>query len=95
MVNAFRALARASGHPRLYEVGTELELAIADVQLLGSEEQIKMAHKIVDVLKDGGTADLDPLLASLRDSLRVELGAAKVGGPIMWLKVFPLDTRAS
>lgn len=89
LVNAFRTLAKASNHPRLHEVAPEIEQAMADIQLLGSKEQIGLAHKFVKELSNGGEATLDPLLQSLRDSLRLELGATPIAGGMFWLKIEP------
>src|SRR5882724_10878053 len=48
------------------ENSRDLEQAIADVQLLGSPEQVVLAQHFAMVFAQNGTAPLDPLLISLR-----------------------------
>ena len=91
LVGAFRALAKASNHPRLHEVAPDLEQAIADIQLFGTQEQVRLAHEFVDALASQGSASLDPLLLSVRNGLRSELGAPSIKSNIMWLRVQPKE----
>ncbi len=87
LVSAFRSLAKANNHPRLYEVADEVEEAIADIQLLGTPAQIALAKKVATDLGTTQQADLDDLLFSLRDSLRRELGEQPAEGGIVWLRI--------
>lgn len=56
----------------LIERFTKLESALAKIQLFGTEEQINMAHQIVDSIAKEPT-NTDPLLRNLRSGLRKEL----------------------
>jgi hypothetical protein len=55
------------------------------IQFLGSQEQIDMMQKVMEVMLTGGEASLDPLLASLRDDIRDELRLGRVNSRIFWL----------
>src|SRR5471030_1135319 len=73
LVSAYRAFAKANHHPRLYEVADELDQAVADVQLFGAPQQANLARHFAIDLATLRTAELDDLLAELRNSLRSEL----------------------
>jgi hypothetical protein len=69
----------------------DLEQAIADIQLLGSREQVLLAQNFAAAFAQNGTAPLDPLLISLRTELRSELNLPTVKGGLKYLRV--LDPR--
>jgi hypothetical protein len=50
LVDAYRAFVKANHHPRLYEVADDLEQAVADIQLLGSPELIRLVQRFADNL---------------------------------------------
>jgi len=87
LVTAFRALTKAVNHPRLYEVADELSQAIANIQLFGTPEQVRLAQKFATELGTNKTACMDDLLMQLRDNLRSELGADAVSGRVLWLHI--------
>jgi hypothetical protein len=87
LVSAFRGLAKANHHPRLYEVAEDIEQAVADIQLFGSPKQIQLARQFATAFGTTQEADMDDLLNELRDSLREELGRKKVNGNLVWLKI--------
>lgn len=87
LVSAFRAFAKTAHHPRLYEVGQELEQAVADVQLFGTSEQVHLVQQFAVKLGKTQSADLDDLMNSLRNSLRSELGAKAVNDRYIWLRI--------
>jgi hypothetical protein len=74
LVDAYRAFAKANHHPRLYEVADDLEQAIADVQLLGSPELIRLVQKFANDMGTRQEAELDDILVTIRKNLRAELG---------------------
>jgi hypothetical protein len=51
-----------------------VEAALSDVILFGTREQAEMATACATALLAGAPAPIDPLVASLRAYLRVELG---------------------
>ncbi len=63
------------------------ERAVADIQLLGSHEQIVLVQQFATDLGEGRTAELNPLLNSLRDSLRDELDAGRTMRRLVWLRI--------
>lgn len=87
LVTAFRALTKGVNHPRLYEVADELSQAIANIQLFGTPEQVRLAQKFAVELAANKAASMDDLLMQLRDSLRCELGAEPVSGRVLWLHI--------
>ena len=87
LIGAFRALASASHHPRIHEIAKEVEQAIADIQFFGTKAQIELARIFVHALVTKQNADLDPLLSSLRDELRKEIGREAYEGDIVWIKI--------
>jgi len=87
LIESFRSLSRASNHPRLYEVASDFERAIADIQFLGSLEQIEAAQLVADSMLQNNEASLDPLLFALRSELRKELGREPYAGKIMWVRI--------
>ena len=54
--------------------------------MFGSVEQVKLAKKFVDKMSEGLVADLDPLINSLRKSLRKELSLEPVDGNVTWVR---------
>lgn len=85
LASSFRSLMMFSNNPRKHEGAEHLREATIAIQFLGNKSQVEMLHGIVDeLLKPNGKAELDPLLASLRDELREELNLEKVEGNIYW-----------
>jgi hypothetical protein len=80
LVSAFRALSKASHHPRLYEVAEDVEQAVSDIQLFGTPRQVELVRAFATQLATAKEAELDSLLSELRDSLRRELGRGRVTG---------------
>lgn len=87
LVSVFRALSKANHHPRLYEVAGEVEQAVADLQVFGTPEQVRLARNFATELGTIQEASMDALLNELRDSLRKELGREPVPGNVVWLKI--------
>lgn len=87
LVAAFRALAKANNHPRLHEVASDVEQAVADIQLFGTSKQIDLVQRFATDLGTKQSADMDALLLELRNSLRAELGAESVPGRVVWLRI--------
>jgi hypothetical protein len=87
LVGVFRALCKANNHPRLHEVAEEVEQAVADIQLFGTPEQVTLVQQFATDLGTKKSAEMNALLASLRDSLRQEIGAARTEGRVVWLRI--------
>lgn len=95
LIDAYRAFAKANHHPRLYEVADDLEQAVADVQLLGSPALISLVHKFAHDLGNTQAAELNELLATIRDNLRSELGERPISGPMVYLRIARIPTVTS
>lgn len=87
LVGAFRLLAKANHHPRLYEIAGEVQQAVADIQLFGTPKQVAMAREFAMELGTKQAADIDGLLVALRDDLRAELGAEVIPDGFVWLRI--------
>jgi hypothetical protein len=87
LVDVYRAFSKASQHPRLYEIGRELEQAVADIQLFGTSKQVELVQQFATQLGTEQVADMDALLLELRDSLRRELKGESLSSRIVWLRV--------
>ena len=91
LVDAYRAFAKSNHHPRLYEVADDLERAIADIQLFGSNELIVLVQKFCREMAENEEASLDEVLMTIRANLRSELGESPVLGRFQWLRIGRLD----
>ena len=87
LVGAYRALCKADNHPRLHEVADDVEQAVADIQLLGTPEQIRLVQAFATDLGRTQNAELNALSNSLRDSLRDELGAERTLRRLVWPRI--------
>jgi hypothetical protein len=76
LIDAYRRLEAGSSRGAIdkTEYGKGFESAIADIQLLGSEEQARMAKEVaIAIATRKSNASSGPLLMSLRNALRNEL----------------------
>jgi hypothetical protein len=64
-----------------------LESAVADIQLLGSPDQVHLARRFALEFAGSGQAALDPLLESLRMELRKELALPALDEGITYLRI--------
>jgi len=60
--------------------------ALADIQLGGTPEQIKLAQQLIDELARNQPVDAQSLLLSLRDDLRNELGLPEVPASLKYIR---------
>lgn len=73
LIKAWRTLESASH--RLYNsYDAELERAVSDIQLLGTQKQIELGQQLADQLAQTRSGDALELLIQLREDLRMELG---------------------
>ena len=73
LIDAYRRLEFASRREHDSETVKALESALADIQLMGSPEQVAMIPDYLSALNANPTTDPGPLLESLRKELRQEL----------------------
>ena len=88
LITAYRILTNEVSHRELNpERQQKLENILSDIQLFGSLYQVNSARSLAEEVARGGEFQLDPLINSLRDDLRVQLGLTKVTGNIKWLRM--------
>jgi hypothetical protein len=89
LLEAYRRL-EDSGHRSLHK-GSEhiakIESALADIQLLGTADQVKLAQDFMVEFSNSRTGTFDPLLRSLRQTLRYELHLEQVDEKLKFLRI--------
>jgi hypothetical protein len=88
LLDAYRRL-EGAGNRREPDRDDEkaLESSVADVQLLGSPEQVHLARQFALAFARTGQAPLDPLLEALRGELRKELALPPLNEGITFLRI--------
>jgi hypothetical protein len=89
MIEAYRKLEAGSSRGKDQEkYPDQLPSAIADIQLLGSPEQVEVAKRIAWLLGTGSgkPVTINELLVALRSELRKELNLEAVGDEIVILR---------
>jgi hypothetical protein len=89
LLEAYRRLENAANRPDLASYARELESALTDVQLLGTERQVSVALDFAVSMARDRTDALDPLVADLRSELRRELGLEPVPERIVVFRYEP------
>ena len=88
LVIAFQRLANAVHRP--FATGAEhlkdLENTLADIQLFGSKKQVQLVEDFATEFAKASSASLDPLLNSLRQDLRKELGYEQINSNVKWVR---------
>lgn len=88
LLDAYRRLEGAGNRSKPSpEDKKALESAVADIQLLGSKEQVHLAREFALQFARSGHASLDPLLESLRLDLRQELALPILNEGITYLRI--------
>jgi len=87
LIEAYRRIEKASNRPRNFDNNLELESAIADVQLLGSPDQVILAEKFAYEIAENSHASTNELLYNLRASLRKALKLGVVRTEITFLRL--------
>jgi hypothetical protein len=86
LIKAWRLLESASNREN-NELIKNLETAIADIQLFGTYEQIKLAQEISREMSEKNIANTLELLKALRKDLRKELKLDKVPDELRFLRI--------
>ncbi|MHB1738550.1 MAG: hypothetical protein ACYCXA_03510 [Actinomycetes bacterium] len=87
LLGAYRRLEQSSNRPMTANEDLAVEAAVADIQLLGSPAQVRLAEDFITTFAANGTADTEPLLQDLRASLRSELLLEAVPPKRLWLRI--------
>lgn len=85
LIKAYRILTHEISH-REHSDEKMLEAIITDIQLFGSEEQIRLAKQLADEASNNKNFELDPLINCLRNDLREQLNLPKINGNVRWLR---------
>jgi uncharacterized alpha/beta hydrolase family protein len=86
LIKAYQKLENAI-HRSTEQVGSDLESVIADIQLFGSDGQIRLSKKIANDIAHDGSTDLEQLLNNIRCDLRKELRLSKTDDKIQYLRI--------
>lgn len=86
LLEAYRRLEASANSSDPRSKRSQTESAIADIQLFGSPQQVKMAADFSQKISSTGEATMDDLLSNLRDSLREELKLQSVDRKIFHLR---------
>jgi hypothetical protein len=87
LVNVFRFLATSiSNRNPSEEDWRKFEDIIADIQLFGTPEQIRLLKAVTNQIAEKKEFDLDPILNDLRDHLRSDLDLESIDGNVRWIR---------
>lgn len=85
LLEAYRRLESAAEREKSEEQAVAFEAALADIQLLGTEGQIKATVSYMQAHSDDGRGSINEILRILRNDLRKELGLSLTdGGPVIF-----------
>jgi len=87
LVDAYRRLESVSNRPFRAETGKVLESAIADIQLFGTPNQVRLAQEFAAGYARNHTHPIKQLLTDLRNDLRRELGLPATPEPPRALRI--------
>jgi hypothetical protein len=87
LLEAYRKMENAAHRGMCKEVADNIESAIADIQLLGTPKQARLAHDFSVAFAENGTVSFDTLLYDLRKTLRQELDLEPVEGKLKFLRI--------
>jgi hypothetical protein len=93
LVNAFLTIARHGNRTTSGAKVAEVEAALAEIQLFGTNRQIAAARDVIAELVKG-KAQIDGLLSLIRDDLRNDLKLEPAEGKFLWI-VWPDGSRYS
>jgi hypothetical protein len=86
LLEAYRRLEDAGNRKDHLRSWPQFESAIADIQLLGSPLQVRLARQFALGMAEQLTASLDDLVNDLRGSLRKELRLPEAEEPVVYLR---------
>lgn len=91
LIDAYRALERSAHRPFTGSTADAVSDAFADVQLLGSQEQVALAQKLMEEFAANRGVDWQPLLLSIRDEIRTELRLSRLPASLKHLRIASLS----
>ena len=87
LVEAYRRLDAASNRPMDRPAADGLEQAVRDIWLFGSSDQMELAEQFTEAFTKTGSGDTEPLLRTLRSTLRSELLLPSAPDRRQWLRI--------
>jgi len=73
LIDAYRSLEFSAQRTYDGDTARAVEMALADIQLLGTERQVRMAQQLMEEFAKTQSVDWQPLLLDLREDLQSEL----------------------
>ena len=97
LIDAYRKLANASQRTTNRDhFKFDMESAISDIQLFGTNEQIKKLNIALDKVSINQRGiELDPVLNDLRNSLRKEINLNPIESTVRWIRIDETGTDDS
>jgi len=88
LIDAYKKLAYSSQRTtNMQHFQFDMESAISDIQLFGSDEQIQKVNVALDQLKkDNRGLRVDEILTDLRNSLRQEINLSPIDSNVKWVR---------
>lgn len=65
---------------------SKLEFTLSQIQLFGTEEQVDLVWEFIQNRVNRNEASLDPLIKSLRNSLREDLNLSRIDSNVSWIR---------
>ena len=65
---------------------SKLEFTLSQIQLFGTEEQVDLVWEFIQNRVNRNEASLDPLIKSLRNSLREDLNLSRIDNNVSWIR---------
>ena len=95
LIDAYRRLESVSNRPELANL-QPIESAVADIQLFGSPNQVRLAQALATEFATNKSTSLDAILTELRRDLRAELQLESVADKLLFLRYHPhsIDPKA-
>lgn len=88
LISAYSKLANASWRdpkPKS-QYFADMETAMADIQLFGTDSQIENAKTMMNEFQKTGSSSLNELLRDLRNDLRREMDLPEIEGKVQWFR---------
>lgn len=92
---AYLTLCEAADHGLSNENEARFQRALNDIQLVADAGHYHLLDRFVEELEARQGADIDELLAQLRDGIRRELDLPPMPGPRLWVRLKPRATDSS
>ncbi|QYY36387.1 hypothetical protein [Ruficoccus sp. ZRK36] len=88
LISVYRKITRGANSSGFVPgLADDVQQALADIQVFGSVDQIKLAREFALDLANKKVARANPIISSLRDSLRKELGLTSLDDEWFFLTI--------